>query len=52
MAEGYSILDAKTEGVHPWPDIGGRGVYLNFSGNVHVDAAIWERISDSKGVVQ
>src|SRR5215471_3264662 len=42
MVEGYSILDARTQEVQPWPEIGGRGVYLNFSGNVHMDAAIWE----------
>jgi len=51
MVEGYSILDAKTQEVHPWPDIGGRGVYLNFSGNVHIDAAIWE-IPEGKALVQ
>ena len=42
MVEGYSILDAKTQEVHPWPEIGGRGTYLNFSGNVHMDAVIME----------
>jgi quercetin dioxygenase-like cupin family protein len=42
MVEGYSILDAKTHEVQPWPEIEGRGVYLNFSGNVHMDSAIWE----------
>jgi quercetin dioxygenase-like cupin family protein len=51
MVEGYSILDAKTQEVQPWPDIGGRGVYLNFSGNVHIDAAIWE-IPAGKALVQ
>jgi quercetin dioxygenase-like cupin family protein len=51
MVEGYSILDAKTQETQPWPDIGGRGVYLNFSGNVHIDAAIWE-IPASKALVQ
>ena len=51
MVEGYSILDAKTQEVQPWPDIGGRGVYLNFSGNVHMDAAIWE-IPDGKALIQ
>ena len=40
MVEGYSILDAKTQEVHPWPEIGGRGVYLNFSGNVHMDVRV------------
>ena len=42
MVEGYSILDAKTKEVHPWPEIGGRGLYLNFSGNVHMDGVIME----------
>ena len=51
MVEGYSILDAKTQEVQPWPEIGGRGVYLNFSGNVHMDAAIWE-IPEGKALVQ
>lgn len=40
--EGYSILDARTQEVRPWPEIGGRGLYLNFSGNVHMDAVIYE----------
>src|SRR5580704_7175270 len=35
--EGYSILDARSQEVFPWPEIDGRGVYLNFSGNVHMD---------------
>jgi len=51
MVEGYSILDAKTQEMHPWPEIGGSGVYLNFSGNVHIDAAIWE-IPAGKALVQ
>jgi quercetin dioxygenase-like cupin family protein len=42
MAEGYSILDASKQEVRPWPEIGGRGLYLNFSGNVHMDAVIHE----------
>ena len=42
MAEGYSILDAKNQEVQAWPEIGGRGLYLNFSGNVHMDAVILE----------
>jgi gentisate 1,2-dioxygenase len=50
MAEGYSILDAKTQETHPWPEIGGRGVYLNFSGNVHMDAVIME-IPDGKSLL-
>jgi quercetin dioxygenase-like cupin family protein len=42
MVEGYSIYDAKTQEAQPWPEIGGRGVYLNFSGNVHMDGVILE----------
>jgi len=42
MAEGYSILDATKQEARPWPEIGGRGLYLNFSGNVHMDAVIQE----------
>jgi quercetin dioxygenase-like cupin family protein len=42
MVEGYSILDAKTQEVQNWPEIEGRGMYLNFSGNVHMDAVIME----------
>src|SRR5437588_10244716 len=30
MAEGYSILDAKNQPVEAWPEVGGRGLYLNF----------------------
>lgn len=40
--EGYSILDARTQEVFPWPEVEGRGVYLNFSGNVHMDGVIYE----------
>jgi quercetin dioxygenase-like cupin family protein len=40
--EGYSILDARKQEVFDWPEIGGRGVYLNFAGNVHMDGAIYE----------
>jgi quercetin dioxygenase-like cupin family protein len=40
--DGYSIYDAATQEVKDWPDIGGRGLYLNFSGNVHMDAVIME----------
>lgn len=40
--EGYSLLDAATQEVQPWPEIGGRGLYLNFSGNVHMDGVIQE----------
>lgn len=51
MVEGYSIYDAKTQEVHPWPEIGGRGVYLNFSGNVHMDGLIME-IPSGKALLQ
>jgi gentisate 1,2-dioxygenase len=40
--EGYSILDARKQEVFPWPEIDGRGVYLNFSGNVNMDGVIYE----------
>jgi len=50
MAEGYSILDAQNQEVQAWPEIGGRGVYLNFSGNVHMDAVIAE-IPEGKALV-
>jgi quercetin dioxygenase-like cupin family protein len=40
--EGYSILDARIQEVFPWPEVEGRGVYLNFSGNVHMDGVIYE----------
>lgn len=42
MIEGYSIFDAATQELRNWPEIGGRGLYLHFSGNVHMDAAIME----------
>ncbi len=42
MLEGYSLLDAAKQEVLPWPETGGRGLYLNFSGNVHMDAVIEE----------
>src|SRR5713226_8068197 len=51
MVEGYSILDAASQEVQPWPEIGGRGVYLNFSGNVHMDSVILE-IPEGKALVQ
>src|SRR5215831_10751234 len=51
MAEGYSMLDAKTQAVEPWPEIDGRGMYLNFSGNVHMDAVIVE-IPPGKALAQ
>lgn len=50
MVEGYSILDAGKQEVQPWPEIGGRGVYLNFSGNVHMDSVIQE-IPEGKALV-
>ena len=40
--DGYSILDASTQELKPWPAIGGRGLYCHFSGNVHMDAVIME----------
>src|SRR3954469_10165459 len=42
MVDGYSLLDAAKQEVQPWPETGGRGLYLNFSGNVHMDAVIQE----------
>jgi quercetin dioxygenase-like cupin family protein len=42
IVEGYSIRDARTQEVFPWPEVEGRGVYLNFSGNVHMDGVIYE----------
>jgi gentisate 1,2-dioxygenase len=42
MVEGYSIYDAKNQETRPWPEIEGRGLYLNFSGNVHMDGVILE----------
>src|SRR6266545_2475197 len=42
MVEGYSIYDAKNQEAQPWPEIEGRGLYLNFSGNVHMDGVILE----------
>lgn len=50
MAEGYSIYDARNQEVQPWPEIGGRGLYLNFSGNVHMDGVIIE-IPEGKALV-
>lgn len=50
MIEAYSLFDAKNQEVFPWPEIGGRGVYLNFSGNVHMDALIME-IPEGKALV-
>jgi len=42
MLEGYSLLDAAKQEVLPWPETGGKGLYLNFSGNVHMDGMIQE----------
>src|SRR6266704_3041422 len=42
MVEGYSIYDARDQEALPWPEIGGKGLYLNFSGNVHMDGVIVE----------
>src|SRR3989442_12089497 len=38
----YSVFDVVTHEVHPWPEIEGRGMYLNFTGNVHMDGVIFE----------
>src|SRR2546426_4523927 len=38
----YNVRDARTQEVHPWPEIGGRGVYVNFTGNVHMDTVLLE----------
>ncbi len=51
MLEGYSLLDAATQEVQPWPETGGRGLYLNFSGNVHMDGVIQE-IPPGKALAQ
>lgn len=42
VIEGYSIRDAASQELKPWPEIGGRGLYCRFSGNVHMDAMILE----------
>ena len=51
MVEGYSILDASKQEIQPWPEIEGRGIYLNFSGNVHMDAVILE-IPEGKALAE
>lgn len=38
----YSVFDVVTHEVHAWPEIEGRGMYLNFTGNVHMDGVIFE----------
>ncbi len=38
----YSVYDVVTQEVLPWPEIEGRGLYLNFTGNVHMDGVIFE----------
>ena len=38
----YSVFDVVTQEVQPWPEIEGRGLYLNFTGNVHMDGVIFE----------
>src|SRR5204862_2876866 len=38
----YSVYDVVTHEAQPWPEIGGRGLYLNFTGNVHMDGVINE----------
>lgn len=50
MVEGYSIFDARDQEAQPWPAIEGRGLYLNFSGNVHMDGMILE-IDPGKALV-
>src|SRR5260370_30338990 len=42
MVEGYSILDAATQEVQPWPEIGGRGMYVNFSPDTHIASGTTE----------
>src|SRR5260370_37170858 len=42
MVEGYSILDAAAQEVQPWPEIGGRGVYVNFSPDTHIASGTTE----------
>lgn len=51
MIEGYTLYDARAQEVLPWPEIEGRGLYLNFSGNVHMDAVIYE-IPEGKPLAQ
>jgi quercetin dioxygenase-like cupin family protein len=46
----YSVWDARTQEVQPWPEIGGRGLYVNFTGNVHMDSVIYE-IPEGKALV-
>jgi quercetin dioxygenase-like cupin family protein len=38
----YHIRDARTQEVQPWPEIGGRGLYVDFTGNVHMDTVLLE----------
>ncbi len=38
----YSVYDVVTQEILPWPEIEGRGLYLNFTGNVHMDGVIFE----------
>lgn len=38
----YSVYDIYTQEVKPWPEIDGRGLYINFTGNVHMDGVIYE----------
>jgi len=42
IVEGHAIQDARTQELRPWPEIGGRGVYVHFTGNVHMDTVIYE----------
>ena len=38
----FNVRDARTQEVQPWPEIGGRGLYVNFTGNVHMDTVLVE----------
>jgi quercetin dioxygenase-like cupin family protein len=38
----YNVKDARTQEVLPWPETGGRGMYVNFAGNVHMDTVLLE----------
>lgn len=47
----YSVFDVVTQEVKPWPEIEGRGLYLNFTGNVHMDGVIYE-IPEGKALTE
>ena len=38
----HVVFDVVRHEVQPWPEIEGRGMYLNFTGNVHMDGVIFE----------